>query len=834
MIFNPTIPAVLLLSLLLLSPFLFAGSPAEEEDDTGFISVPGGSTPSPFYVSNRPPLLLSPLVKLPIGSITPRGWLLGQLEREASGMFGRLPEISPFLKKEGNSWLSPDGEGHSPWEEVPYWLKGFGDLAYVLKDEALLAEARLWIDAILSSQDERGWFGPRRNLRHHDIWPNMIALNCLQSFYEATGDARVLPFMTRYFRFLHDMPREHLLPGSWQKIRGGDNLESIYWLYNRTGDAFLLDLAEANHARTADWAGSIASWHGVNICQCFREPGEYYLQAKDSSLLNAVTRNYDEVMSLYGQVPGGMFGADENCRRGYYGPRQAAEACSMVEFMHSFEMLIKITGLCSSEWGDRCEEVAFNSLPAALTPDLKALHYLTAPNMVLCDGENKAPGLQNRGCMLAFTPHRYRCCQHNVSHGWPYFAEELWLATEKGGLCASLYAPCEVTARVGDGTEVTIREETDYPFGETIRFTLSLEKETAFPLYLRVPGWSRSMGLSINNSPAKLRRTSPGYLILDRTWKDGDSVEFVLPMEVETREWGGNGSCLSVRRGPLWYALKIGEDWRKYSGDEEWKNHEKADVKATAEWPAWEVYPSTPWNYGLELDGKNPARSFEVVRRDRKVGEQPFVPDGSPVELRVRARRIPRWKMEYGLVGAMQPGPVRSDEAEETITLIPMGCARLRITAFPVIGHGPGAREWAVPLEPRASHCFDGDTVRALNDGIEPESSGDREIPRMTWWDHCGTAEWVACDFGEKRKVSGVDVYWFDDRGTGRCRVPASWRVLRRDGETWRPVKKSTPRGTERDRYNSVDFELVATTGLKLEVQLQEGFSGGILEWRIR
>jgi len=795
------------------------------------VKHPDTATRNAFYVSNRPPLLPSPLVKLPIGAITPRGWLEGQLHRMATGMIGRLAEVSRFLKAEKNAWLSPDGVGHSPWEEVPYWLKGFGDLGYVLKDRRIMNEARVWIDAILASQDADGWFGPRVNKKKHDCWPNMIALNCLQSFHEATGDARVLPFMTRYFRWQLDIPRDHLLPGSWQKIRGGDNLESIYWLYNRTGHAFLLELAKALHDRTADWTGGIASWHGVNICQGFREPGEYYIQSKDRTFLDATYRNYHTVMDLYGQVPGGMFGADENCRRGYHGPRQAAETCSMVEFMHSFEMLLRITG--DPVWADRCEEVAFNSLPASLTADMKGLHYLTAPNMVQLDGGNKSPGVQNRGCMLAYSPHRYRCCQHNVSHGWPYFVEELWLATPDNGLAAVLYAPCKVSARVGGGVMVTVMEQTDYPFDENIRFTLSCRDRARFPLYLRIPQWCTSARISVNGTIIKCNPEPLSYVVLHRTWQNRDRVEVTFPMPVDVKLWETNGSCVSVHRGPLAYSLKIGERWEKSGGEEAWQKHEKADLKSTPEWPAYEVFPTTPWNYGLVVDGDNPEQSFEVVRKPGPLEDQPFTVDGSPIELLALAFPIPNWKMEDGLAGPMQPGPVRSEGPSVEVTLIPMGCARLRISAFPLICNGPGALDWVVRARPRASHCFESDTTRALNDGAVPKSSNDSSIPRMTWWDHRGTSEWVAYDFEEPRKLSFAEVYWFDDTGRGHCRTPASWRLLYLDGKTWRPAKNTSPYTSDRDGFNRVSFEPVVTRGLKVEVNLRKNFSGGILEWRI-
>lgn len=136
---------------------------------------------------------------------------------------------------------------------------------------------------------------------------------------------------------------------------------------------------------------------------------------------------------------------------------------------------------------------------------------------------------------------------------------------------------------------------------------------------------------------------------------------------------------------------------------------------------------------------------------------------------------------------------------------------------------------------PSASHCNPGDTVNALNDGVEPKSSDDDTIPRMTWWDHRGTAEWVQYDFPTPRRVSGVDVYWWDERRVGRqCRVPQSWTVLYRDHGQWKPIPGAPDSGTQLDTFNRVTFPPVQTDGLRLAVQLQPDWSGGILEWRVR
>ncbi len=388
-----------------------------------------------FYVSNREPLEPNPLLKLPIRAIEPRGWLRKQLELEAAGFTGHLTEISRFLRKEGNAWLEPK-KGKHGWEEVPYWLKGYANLAFVLDDEALLRETKVWIEAAIRSRQADGWFGPESNRTrlkgNPDLWPNMIMLFCLQDYYDYTGDRRVIDLLTKYFKHLTTIPDEKFLPGYWDRIRAGDQLYSILWLYNRTGEVWLLDLAHKTHHNAARWDEDVINWHNVNIAQAFGEPATYWMLSKEPSHRQAACRNWQKVRDLYGQVPGGMFGADENARPGRNDPRQAIETCGIVEEMLSDETLVWITG--DLRWADRCEDVVFNSLPAALTADLKALRYLTAPNMVLSDRQSKSPGLENGGPMLHMNPHGHRCCQHNWGHGWPYYAQHLWFATPDNAL----------------------------------------------------------------------------------------------------------------------------------------------------------------------------------------------------------------------------------------------------------------------------------------------------------------------------------------------------------------------------------------------------------------
>lgn len=634
----------------------------------------GRSVPSPplrergeFYVYNREPLAPTSLAKLPIGAIKPDGWLEQQLLLMAKGFVGQLHSVSNFLSDE-SGWLDPAKPG---WEELPYWLKGYGDMAYILGSRQMTRETDRWLDAIFASQQPDGYFGPEANKANRDLWPNMVVLYALQSLYEARADERVIPFMTRYFRWQNSLPLDDLLPESWQKVRAGDNLESVYWLYNRTGEPWLLELAKKLHERTVSWTQSIQSQHGMNFCQAFRQPAVFWQQSRDPKHLRATEQRYLEMRGEFGQVPGGMFGADENTRPGKTGAQQAAETCSMVEFMNSFQSLLRITG--DASYADKCEEVAFNSFPPSVSPDWRGLHYLTAPNQVpLHRGPENA--WQNQGKMASYAAHEYRCCQHNIAQGWPYYAEHLWMAARGNGLTAVLYAPCSVTAKVGDGTDVTITEDTQYPFGEEVRFRIATPAQVEFPLYLRIPGWCRSASVTVNGEREAGKPASGGYFVIERTWRAGDEVVLRLPMDTEVVRWAKQGNGASVRRGPLWYSLKIGERWNAFS-----------DNPAYAEqWPEHEVHPITPWNYALVLEGGRADRSFSVVQERAADLRQPFTPETAPVYLKARGRLVPEWRLERNSPSDLPPSPVAASGEEQDITLIPMGCARLRVSVFPV------------------------------------------------------------------------------------------------------------------------------------------------------
>ncbi|MBY0434251.1 MAG: glycoside hydrolase family 127 protein, partial [Cyclobacteriaceae bacterium] len=294
------------------------------------VEKPDNTSLNSHYATNQPPLKPQHLVKLPVGNIKPGGWLLKNLELQRDGLTGQLGEISAWLTKKNNAWLNKDGTGDWGWEEMPYWLKGYANIGYVLNDKKMIDEAMVWINGTLNSQRDNGDFGPyviRKTTGKRDLWAQMLMLFVLQSYYEYSHDPRVITHMTKYFKWQLTIPENDFLTDYWENSRGGDNLYSVYWLYNITEEKWLLELAFKIHRNTANWKlkNWLPNWHNVNIAQCFREPATYYQQSGDPTDLKASYDNQSFIRELYGQVPGGMFGSDENSRKGYHDPRQAVE-----------------------------------------------------------------------------------------------------------------------------------------------------------------------------------------------------------------------------------------------------------------------------------------------------------------------------------------------------------------------------------------------------------------------------------------------------------------------------------------------------------------------------
>jgi hypothetical protein len=352
--------------------------------------------------------------------------------------------------------------------------------------------------------------------------------------------------------------------------------------------------------------------------------------------------------------------------------------------------------------------------------------------------------------------------------------------------------------------KVMLRQVTDYPWNGKVRFEVQSATAGAWELKLRIPGWAgtqpvptdlyRSFGpaaaapvLKVNGQSVKIE-ASQGFASLTRTWKRGDVVELELPMAVQrvvaNEKVLSNTGRVALERGPLVYCVEGADQGGQVS-----QLSLSDDAAMTVE-----RRPSLLG--GITVLRGQAAESFR--REDGSVAQR-------PVELTAVPYQV------WCLRGANPMAVWLPRTADKTM---PLPCPTL----------ASGAKVLA-------SHTNPGETVAALNDQLLPAKSGDIAIPRFTWWDHKGTSEWVQYDFSKPTKVASVDVYWFDDSGKGACRVPQSCKLTWFDGATWKPVSNASGVGVLKDQLNRVTFDPVSPSSLRLEVQLQPGFSGGILEW---
>jgi hypothetical protein len=621
----------------------------------------------------RAPLAPPQFYQFPAGSIAPRGWLKSQLEIQAAGLGGKLDEVWPDVGP-NSGWLGGDGES---WERGPYFVDGLLPLAWQLDDPQLKAKAQRFIDWTLSSQQPNGMFGPRSN---DDWWPRIVMLKALAQYFELTDDPRVVPFMTAYFHHqLDELPKRPLK--DWGKFRWQDQLLTVIWLYNRTGDDRLVALMNLLRAQGFDWQkhffsfpfksktskaslkiddaplGELAlSAHGVNIAQSLKQPALWYLVSGEAKDRAAVEAHLDLLDQYHGQ-PNGLFSADEHLSG--RDPSSGTELCTVVEEMFSLEVALAVTGHVGL--ADRLEKIAYNALPAALSEDMWSHQYDQQANQVECSIHQRHWSSNGPESNLFGLEPNFGCCTANFHQGWPKLTSSLWLASADGGIAAAVYAPSLLTADIG-GTQVQIRQDTEYPFRDQVELTLASPAPVRFPLYLRIPAWSEEVEIRVNG--ANVEPTLPGtFARIDREWISNDRIEirFKNPLSLVK----GVRESMTVQHGPLIFALPIAERWEKL----------RSHAGRAADWA---VYPQSDWNYALRQDA--------LERVEGPIGLPPFSHQNRGLVVRAVGISIGNWAMDEESAGLIPERPENSRDGKAiTLNLVPYASAKLRITSFPAV-----------------------------------------------------------------------------------------------------------------------------------------------------
>jgi DUF1680 family protein len=378
-------------------------------------------------------------------------------------------------------------------------------------------------------------------------------------------------------------------------------------------------------------------------------------------------------------------------------------------------------------------------------------------------------------------------------------------ATDAAGVYINLFIGSRAEVRLGDEnrTRLSLAQTTKYPWDGDVELVVDPERPTTFNLRVRVPAWclggATNGGLylttaarpgafrvSVNGGPVAAPEIARGYAVLRREWRAGDKVRIHMDIparlvKADARVESDRGRA-ALMRGPIVYCLESADNAGRISDI-----FLPEDAPITPEW--------RPDSLG----------GVTILRASAKrlpIGE------GSPVD--TEAVAIPYY-------ANANRGPVQMQVWTATTPAL---------ATRPTIGSLATAT---------ASHCFANDTVAAMNDGTTPKDSSDETRRRFTWWDRRGTDEWAQFDFDRTRKVDAVGVYWWDDARLGRhCAAPTSWRLLfRKTDGSWEPVRTKGEFGTKLDTFNSVEFDPVETSALRLEAKLRPNLSAGILQWRV-
>lgn len=589
------------------------------------------------------------------------GWLKKQLEIQANGLNGNLDKVWPDVRD--SAWIGGKREG---WERVPYWLDGFIPLAYLLEDEDMIARAKKYVDAIISFQREDGWICPCGDSERtdYDTWAVLLITKVLCLYADCSGDERILDVVRKCLKQFGTHISGYTLR-NWGAARWFEGLIAIAWVYERTGEEWLITLAKKLRIQGFDWRKIF----DLNLLEDSKTGNEYISHIVNIAMMlksEALWSKFDDIDAeefansameyldkFHGMAMGHIIG-DENLS--VNSPIQGSELCGVVEFMYSYEQLFAVSG--NVKWLDRLEELAFNSLPASISPDMWTHQYDQMVNQVASYPMSKQPfrNNNNEAHLFGLEPN-FGCCTANFGQGFPKLALTAFMKAENT-IVSCVLTPSVLETEIYD-IPVKCELITEYPFRNTLKYCVTVEQPIEFTLSVRIPSFAKNAvidGKTVNCGE---------FADIKRIWQGRTEIDVKLDFETEIVQRPENMVCL--RRGPLFYSIPVKERWERVE-------YTANGVERKFPYCDYYIYPESKWNYALISD------KFEVTENDFKT---PFNPETPPISIKAEVVEID-WGFSCGHCDRKPKSLIPQSENKE-IEFIPYGCTNLRITEMPFI-----------------------------------------------------------------------------------------------------------------------------------------------------
>ncbi|MFN8210021.1 MAG: glycoside hydrolase family 127 protein [Bacteroidales bacterium] len=574
-------------------------------------------------------------------------------------------------------------------------------------------------------------------------------------------------------------------------------------LYRVTGEKKYLDLARFfldvrgpkgqvyNQADLKPVDQKVAEGHAVRATYMYSGMADIAAIENDKAYLDAITRIWEDLVYKKMYITGGIgaSGGNEGFAEPYALPNMSAycETCASIGDIFFNHRLFLLHG--ESKYYDILEKTLYNSMLSGVSLSADRFFY---PNVLESAGQHERSAWF--GCA---------CCPSNVCRFIPAIPGYIYAVTPKD-LFVNLYISDEADLSIGS-QKVKISQKSGFPWDGKVKIEINPAEESRFTLRLRIPGWAKneaipgalysfrntsesSVTIVLNGEMQKIKAEN-GYAVITRKWKKGDRLELNFPMETREitalQDVKADKGKEAVQRGPVIYC---------------------------AEWPD---------NNGKVLSlvlGKSNGFK-EEFRNDLLGGTEIIKTSGH------RVRRTLDFRTE--------------DLPDEEITLIPYafwnnrgaGEMSVWLAASDSVARPLPAPTIAFRSKVSASKVTK--ALNAINDQAEPSSSGDESSRYYHWWPERDKWEWVQYDFEKPETISKSTVYWFDDRPYGGCRIPDEWHLEYRSGSSWVPVKALTTYPVTLNARDSVKFEPVKTSSVRIMVKLNKEFSSGIHEWTI-